>query len=122
MRQSGTGQGRAQRGASDSDGERNRLVCSERQAFEELQHSLTNMGFSLSLFLMWTIFKSLSGIPYRFASAFSLAFFLAARLWDLGSLTRDRTHIPCIGWQCLNHWTARDFFLGRWKSGLSIQK
>ena len=90
MRQSGTGQGRAQRGASDSDGERNRLVCSERQAFEELQHSLTNLGFSLSLFLMWTIFKSLSGIPYSFASAFSLAFFFgrkAAGSWlpDQGS-------------------------------------
>ena len=26
---------------------------------------------------------------------------------NLGSLTRDRTHIPCVGKQILNPWTAR---------------
>ena len=38
-------------------------------------------------------------------------FFLALPhgMWDLSSLTRDRTHAPCIGsvWS-LNHWTARE--------------
>ena len=28
-------------------------------------------------------------------------------MWDLSSLTRDWTHIPCIGRRSLNHWTAR---------------
>ena len=28
--------------------------------------------------------------------------------WDLGSLIRDRTHIPCVGRQILNHWTTRE--------------
>ena len=29
-------------------------------------------------------------------------------MWDLSSRTRDRTHIPCIGRQILNHWTTRE--------------
>ena len=31
-------------------------------------------------------------------------------LWHVGSssLTRDHTHVPCIAWQILNHWTTRE--------------
>ena len=29
-------------------------------------------------------------------------------MWDLSSLTRDRTHTPCIERQSVNHWTARE--------------
>ena len=29
-------------------------------------------------------------------------------MWDLSSLTRDKTHIPCIGRRILNHWTTRE--------------
>ena len=29
-------------------------------------------------------------------------------IWDPSSLTRDRTHTPCIGRQRLNHWTTRE--------------
>ena len=29
-------------------------------------------------------------------------------MWDLSSLTRDRTHIPCIVRQILYHWTIRE--------------
>ena len=29
-------------------------------------------------------------------------------MWDLSSLTRDRTHVPCIGRWILNHWTTRE--------------
>ena len=28
-------------------------------------------------------------------------------MWDLNSLARDQTHIPCIERQILNHWTTR---------------
>ena len=28
-------------------------------------------------------------------------------MWDLNSMTRERTHIPCIGRWILNHWTTR---------------
>ena len=28
--------------------------------------------------------------------------------WDPSSLTRDRTCVPCIGRQILNHWTTRE--------------
>ena len=28
-------------------------------------------------------------------------------MWHLSSLTRDRTHVPCIGRRILNHWTTR---------------
>ena len=27
--------------------------------------------------------------------------------WDVSSLTRDQTHVPCLGAWHLNHWTAR---------------
>lgn len=27
---------------------------------------------------------------------------------DLSSLTRDGTHIPCVGGGSLNHWTIRE--------------
>ena len=29
-------------------------------------------------------------------------------IWDVRSLTRDRTRVPCIGRQILNHWTATE--------------
>ena len=29
-------------------------------------------------------------------------------MWDLGSLTRDGTHVPCIARWILNHWTTRE--------------
>ena len=29
-------------------------------------------------------------------------------MWDLNSPTRNRTQIPCIGRQNLNHWTTRE--------------
>ena len=29
-------------------------------------------------------------------------------MWDLSSLTRDRTHVPCIGRRILYHWTTRE--------------
>ena len=28
--------------------------------------------------------------------------------WDLSSLTRDQSCVPCIGMQILNHWTTRE--------------
>ena len=29
-------------------------------------------------------------------------------MWDLNSLTRDRTCIPCAGRQILNHWSTKE--------------
>ena len=29
-------------------------------------------------------------------------------VWDLGSLTRDGTHVPCVGRKILNPWTTRE--------------
>ena len=29
-------------------------------------------------------------------------------MWDLSSLTRDQTHVPCIARQIPNHWTPRE--------------
>ena len=33
---------------------------------------------------------------------------LPCGMWDLSSLTRDQTLVPCIGKQILNHWTTRE--------------
>ena len=33
---------------------------------------------------------------------------ICPEVWDLSSLTRDRTHVPCIARQILNRWTTRE--------------
>ena len=33
---------------------------------------------------------------------------LLCGMWDLSSLTRDQTHISCIGRRILNHWAIRE--------------
>ena len=42
-------------------------------------------------------------------------------MWDLSYPTRDRTRIPCIARQILNHWTTREvpilIILSHWDSG-----
>ena len=55
-------------------------------------------------FWMWTILKSLHWICYNTVSVYV---FWPRGMWDLSSLTRDRTCTPCTGMQSLNHWTAR---------------
>ena len=32
---------------------------------------------------------------------------LLCSMWDLRSLNRDQTHIPCVARWILNHWTTR---------------
>ena len=46
-------------------------------------------------------------IVYKKVKSF---FFLAAphSMWNLSSLTRDRTRAPCIGRRILNHWITRE--------------
>ena len=34
--------------------------------------------------------------------------YLLQGMWNLGSLTRDQTYIPCIERWILNHWTTRE--------------
>ena len=55
---------------------------------------------------MWTIFK----VFIEFVTI-SLLFYVLGfwpwGMWDLSSLARDWTCIPCIGRWSLNHWTAR---------------
>ena len=62
----------------------------------------SSLPFLKDFTLMWAIFKSL--IFYNIASAliFVLCFWLWG-MWDLSTLTRDRTCIPCIGRWSLNH-------------------
>ena len=35
----------------------------------------------------------------------------SAGMWDLTSLTRDQTHIPCTARQILDHWTTREVLI-----------
>ena len=39
---------------------------------------------------------------------FYVLFFWPRGIWDLSSLIRDLTHIPCIGRQSLNHWATKE--------------
>ena len=56
------------------------------------------------VFLMWTIFKVFT----EFVTVVLLFYVLAVRKVDLRSPTKDRTLIPCIGRQSLNHWTTKE--------------
>ena len=58
-------------------------------------------------FLMWTTFK----VFIEFVTILLLFYvlvFCPRGMWDLSSPARDRTCTPCIGRECLNHWTARE--------------
>ena len=55
---------------------------------------------------MWTILKVfIEFVTILFL--FSFLVFWPQGMWDLSSLTRDRTHGPSIGKWSLNHWTPR---------------
>ena len=56
---------------------------------------------------MWTILKVFIEFVTLLLLFYALVFWPRG-MWGLGSLTRDRTHNPCIGRHSLNHWTARE--------------
>ena len=56
---------------------------------------------------MWTIYKASIEFVTILLLFYILSFWLWG-MWDLSSLTRDRTCILCIGRWSLNHWTARE--------------
>ena len=39
---------------------------------------------------------------------------LSYNMWDVSSLTRDTTRVPCIGRWILNHWTTREVAFTIW--------
>ena len=61
-------------------------------------------SFFFKAFLTWTIF-SLYWISYSVASALV---FWPRGMWDLRSLIRDPTCIPCTGRWSPNHWSTRE--------------
>ena len=58
-------------------------------------------------FLMWTIFKAFIEFV-TILLLFCVLVLWLLDMWDLRSLTRDQTLIPCTGKQGLNHWTMRE--------------
>ena len=56
---------------------------------------------------MWTIFKAFTEFV-AILLLFCVLVLWLQDMWDLSSLTRDQTPIPCIGKQSLNHWTMRE--------------
>ena len=63
--------------------------------------------FFLKIFLMWNIFKVFTEFV-TISLLFYVLVFWPRGMWDLSSLTRDRTCTPCIGRRSLNHWNARE--------------
>ena len=76
-------------------------------------HLVSNSFFFLR-FVFWCgpfLKSSLNLLQYCFHFTFLfffLFFFGLWGMWDLSSLTRNRTHTPCIGRWNLNHWTTRE--------------
>ena len=60
---------------------------------------------SSSFFFFCCAGSSLRHVGFSSCSMWAL---LPHSVWDLSSLTRDRTHIPCIGRWILNCWTTRE--------------
>ena len=61
---------------------------------------------------MWTIFKVFSEFVTILFLIYVLVFW-PRDMQDLSSLTRDRTHTPCMDRQSLNHWTSREVPQGK---------
>ena len=57
---------------------------------------------------MWTICKVFIEFVTILLLFYVFWFFGHEACGNLSSLTRGRTHSPCIGRQSLNHWTARE--------------
>ena len=57
---------------------------------------------------MWTIFKVFIDFVTILLLFFYVLVFWPQGMWDLSSLTRDRTRTPCFGRRSLNHRTARE--------------
>ena len=53
--------------------------------------------FFCKMFLMWTIFSKVFTGFVTVVLLFYGLFFWPGGMWDLSSLTRDRTHTPCTG-------------------------
>ena len=62
-------------------------------------------GFLFFCFLMWTIFKVFTDFFTILLLFYVLDFWLQG-MWNLGSPTRDWTHITCLQRQSLKHWTS----------------
>ena len=68
---------------------------------------LAKTRFVVNLFTYYYFFK----VFIEFVTMlllFYVSVFWPQGMWDLSSLTRDRTCTPCIGRRSLNRWTARE--------------
>ena len=71
---------------------------------------LRHAGFSLVV--AWQLgIRSTWALQWRHEgfSSCGASTYLACGMWDLSSLTRDRTSVPWIRRQIPNHWTTREF-------------
>ena len=60
---------------------------------------------------MWTIFKIFTELITILLLFYVLFVFWPQVMWDLSSLTRDGTLIPCIGRQSPKYWTTREVLI-----------
>ena len=78
----------------------------------DLRCGMWDLRFGMQDLLLWCVgsssWRSVSLVEARGLSSCGAWAQLPHGMWDLSSLTRDQTHIPCIGRWILNHWTARE--------------
>ena len=99
---------------------------------ENRLHSLPFLYFFFKFFffLMWTIFEVIIELatilllfPMFFSSASFFFFFVCFwvwGMWDRSYPTTDRTCVPCIGRQSLNHWAPREVPKVSWPKVLCL--
>ena len=78
-----------------------------RLAFGTVRYPLHLLWFCLFLTVPGLSQHTRSSVASVFSSCGPWAW-LPDGMWDLSSLTKDRTHVPCIGRQILNHWTTSE--------------
>ena len=76
--------------------------------FQDYRHVMQILVFFFFFFLMWNILKFFIEFFSIFLLFFMFWFFWPQGMWDLSSLTKDRTYAPCNGSWCLKHWNPRE--------------
>ena len=71
------------------------------------KHKYMSYSYFFKIFFWCEPFLKFLLNVLKYCFCFMFRFSWPWSMWDLSSLTRDRTYTPCIGKPSLNHWTVR---------------
>ena len=80
--------------------------CQKKKEHKLYAHTHLSLSILLRFFWWGPFLKSLLNL-LQYCLFYALVFWPRG-MWDLNSLTRDWTQIPCVGRWSVNHWTTRE--------------